>query len=53
VFFLRDMPVRERYKQALRKIYEVISPELLDRHVKPEKSIAQMMLSSKGSMLDV
>ena len=47
------MPVKERYKQALKKIYEVIAPELLDKHVKPEKSIAQMMLSSKGSMLDV
>lgn len=31
----------------------MIAPELLERHVKPEKSIAQMMLSSKGSMLDV
>ena len=53
VFFLRDLPVKEQYKKALKKIHMVTNPELVQMHSKPEKSIANMMLSSKGSLLDV
>jgi len=47
------LPVKEQYKKALKKIHMVTNPELVQMHSKPEKSIANMMLSSKGSLLDV
>ena len=53
VFYLRHMPVKEQYKQALKKIEEVTHPEKFAKDKKPEKSVANMMLSSNGSLLDL
>ena len=52
VFYLRLMPVKEQYKQALKKIQEVTNPELVKKG-KPEQSIANMMLSSNGDILQL
>ena len=53
MFTLRDMPVKEQYKRALRKINETLYPELLEAKKKPEKSVSNMMVSNKGQMLDL
>ena len=53
VFVLREMPVKEHYMQALKKINEVLHPETADKKQKPEQSVANMMLSNKGTSLDL
>jgi len=47
------MPVKEQYKRAMKKINAILHPELVQKHEKPEQSKANMMLSNKGSILDV
>ena len=53
IFKLRDKPVKEQYKLAMRKINESLYPELLEAKKKPEKSVSNMMIANKGQMLDL
>ena len=53
VFTLRDMPVKEQYKKAVKQIEELLHPEIADKKQKQEQSVANMILSTKGSLLDV
>ena len=47
------MPVKEQYKKAKKQVEELLHPELADKRQKKEQSIANMMLSQKGTLLDV
>ena len=53
IFMLRELPVKEQYKKAMRKINETLYPELLEARKKPEKTVSNMMISNKGEMLDL
>ena len=52
VFTLREQPVRQQYKQAVKKVNKILHPELCDSKPKVEQSISNMMVSNKGSILD-
>lgn len=51
MFTLRDMPVKEQYKRAIRQINEINNPN--DKYKKPEQSMSNMILSNKGTSLDM
>ena len=52
VFTLREKPVKEQYKLALKKINEMLYPEKYFKVKKVEQSISNMMVSNKGTALD-
>ena len=52
MFTLREMPVKEQYKRAMKKINEILFPELLDKKNKVEQSLSNMMISNKGTPLE-
>ena len=53
VFKLRELPIREQYKKALRRVEEKQNPGMHKRKPKQEQSLMNMMVSNKGSSLDM